>query len=83
MCSQKGYNIKGGGGMTNTELLEKVIANSGYKKQFLASKIGLSYQGFLNKVQNKQDFRAKEIMILCKLLRISSELKEAIFLPRM
>ena len=65
--------------MTNTELLEKVIANSGYKKQFLASKIGLSYQGLLNKVQNKQDFRAKEIMILCKLLRISSELKEAIF----
>ena len=68
--------------MTNTELLEKVIANSGYKKQFLASKIGLSYQGFLNKVQNKQDFRAKEIMILCELLHISSEQKEAIFFAK-
>lgn len=68
--------------MTNTNLLEQVIANSGYKKQFLASEIGLSYQGFLNKIQNKQDFRAKEIMILCELLHISNEQKEAIFFAK-
>lgn len=39
--------------MTNTDLLKKKIEDSGYKMKYIASKIGLSYQGFLNKIQNQ------------------------------
>lgn len=61
--------------MTNTELLEKKIADSGKKKTFLANKIGLSLAGFRNCCINKAEFKASQIQILCEELGITS-LKE-------
>lgn len=61
--------------MTNTELLEKKIKESGKKKVYLAKKIGLTYAGFRNCCLNKADFKASQIKILCEELNISS-LKE-------
>lgn len=61
--------------MTNTELLEKKIADSGKKKTFLANKIGLSLVGFRNCCINKAEFKASQIQILCEELNITS-LKE-------
>ena len=58
--------------MTNTELLEKKIKESGKKKVYLAKKIGLTYAGFRNCCLNKSDFKASQIKILCEELNISS-----------
>ena len=65
--------------MTNTNLLRVKIDQSGYKMKYIASRIGLSYQGFLNKLTNKASFTAAEIKGLCVLLQISVDEKEAIF----
>lgn len=70
--------------MTNTALLRKKIDESGYKLRFIAKQIGITYQGFLKKINNETEFKAKEIMILCDLLKIDIQEKELIFfLPLM
>lgn len=66
--------------MTNTTLLKAKIDASGYKMKYIAAYIGLSYQGFLNKMRNKTEFTAPEIKGLCELLHITIEEKEPIFL---
>ena len=67
-------------GLTNTELLEKKIDESGKKKEYRASKCGLSRQGFKNCIINTAFFNTKHIKILCAELNIVSlREKEAIF----
>ena len=58
--------------MTNTELLERKIKESGKKKVYLARKIGLTYAGFRNCCLNKAEFKASQIKILCEELNITS-----------
>ena len=65
--------------MTNTELLEKKIKESGKKVGYLAEKVGLSYAGFRNCVTNKSEFRAAHIDILCKELNIDLKEMKRIF----
>lgn len=67
--------------MTNTELLEKKIAESGYKKSYIAKAIGLkSSYGLAKKIRNENEFKATEINMLCELLHIDSlDEKELIF----
>lgn len=65
--------------MTNTELLRRKIDEAGYKLSYVAEQCGLTYQGFMNKVNNKSDFTAPEINKLRILLRLSPEDVERIF----
>ena len=65
--------------MTNTELLEKRITESGYKKSFIANKIGKSAYALSLKIKNKTEFKASEITILCDLLGIDDQERMAIF----
>lgn len=65
--------------MTNTELLREKMAASGYKLRFIAAKAGLTYQGFLNKLNNEQEFKASEIMAISKLLNLTEAERTAIF----
>ena len=65
--------------MTDTGLLKVKIEESGYKLQFIAERCNLSYQGFMNKVNNKTDFTAPEIKILRDLLKMSPTEMEVIF----
>lgn len=67
--------------MTNTELLEKKIEDSGLKKSYIAKAIGLkSTFGLSKKINNITEFKASEIDALCELLNIETlEEKEAIF----
>jgi hypothetical protein len=65
--------------MTNTALLEDYIKKSGYKKGFLVEALGISRYGFILKCNNKAEFKASEIDILCKLLNISVRDRMAIF----
>ena len=67
--------------MTNTQLLEEKIRQSGYKKSYIAKVIGLkSAFGLAKKIRNENEFKAGEINALCNLLKIESlEEKELIF----
>jgi hypothetical protein len=68
--------------MTNTELLEQKIKESGKKVTFLAEKVGLSYAGFRNCVTNKSEFKATHIDILCKELGIDLKEMRSIFFAK-
>lgn len=66
--------------MTNTELLEKAIDDSGLKREYIAEKCGITRQSLASKINNKSLFTAKEIGVLCEVLRITDlKIKEAIF----
>ena len=69
--------------MTNTERLRKIISNSGLKYSYIAEKIGLTYQGFKNKIENKNLFNVEEVDKLCKLLNITDVYqKEELFFAK-
>lgn len=63
--------------MTNTNLLRAKIIECGFTQQSIAKKIGISYQGFSNKINNIREFKASEINTLCELLNIKD--KDAYF----
>jgi hypothetical protein len=65
--------------MTNTNLLKKKIDESGYKLRFIASKLGITYQGFLKKINNETEFKASEMQILRELLNLMDSEFEQIF----
>lgn len=65
--------------MTDTELLREKIENSGYKLQFIAKSLGRTYQGLLNKINNRSEFRASEIQALYDLLGLTEKERVAIF----
>lgn len=56
--------------MTNTELLEREIADSGIKKGKIAETLGISYVTLRRKMYNESPFDTIEIIKLCKLLDI-------------
>lgn len=68
--------------MTDTKLLREKIEQSGYKLQFIAKKVGITYQGLLNKINNKSEFRANEIQALYNLLGLTEKERIAIFFNR-
>ena len=65
--------------MTETKLLKEKIEQSGYKIKFIANKVGLTYQGLLNKINNHSEFRASEIQKLSELLELTRDEQISIF----
>lgn len=69
--------------MTETEKLKKVISDSGLKYSFIAEKVGLTYQGLKNKIENKSLFNVEEVEKLCNILDITDiSQKEEIFFAK-
>jgi hypothetical protein len=69
--------------LTNTELLENKIRESGLKKGYLAEKCNLSRAGLRNCITNKATFNATQIQTLCEELEITSlQEKEVIFFAK-
>ena len=68
--------------MTDTKMLRQYIKKSGYKRTFIANRIGLTYQGYLNKESGRSEFTQSEIAGLCEILHISIEDKERIFFAK-
>lgn len=70
--------------MTNTDLLKKVIDESGMKISAIAKFVGISRQTLWNKVNNASAFNQYEIEKLCQILKITNiEAKEEIFFAKM
>lgn len=66
--------------MTDVQYLEKLIKESGKKREYLAEKLGLSRQSFSAKCNGKSEFNATQMRILCEELKIVDlEVKEAVF----
>ena len=65
--------------MVNTELLRSRIIETGFRINFIAGKVGVSYQGFLNKINNLSDFKSEEILSLQKILDLTAEERDRIF----
>lgn len=69
--------------MTDTALLEKKIQESGKKKGYLARKVNLSLGGFYNCCNNKAEWKASQIDILCDELYITDlNERQAIFFAK-
>ena len=65
--------------MTNTALLRQTIHDCGYRFDFIASRLGLSRQGLMLKIEGDTEFKASEIAALTQLLGLSSEQRDRIF----
>lgn len=66
--------------MTNTELLNELIKQSGLKKSYIAEKIGVTPVGLSNLIAGKSEFKASQINKMCDLLGIDDlAIKEAVF----
>lgn len=63
----------------NQEELKRAIKKSGYRMDYIAKSLGLSYQGFYNKVNAQSEFKISEIKDLCSLLRLDAEKMYLIF----
>ena len=66
---------KGGAKVTDTYELNRIIQKSGLTKGFIAEKLGITTYCFQMKRENKSQFTAEQIKILCETLGICS-LKE-------
>ena len=66
--------------MTDTKELDRVIQESGLRKSYIAGILGISLYSFQMKRENKRQFTAEQIKILCEVLNIKSlREKERIF----
>lgn len=65
--------------MVDTQNLEKKIEESGLKISYITAKLGITRQALDYKKRNKRKFRTAEIYVLCDLLNIPEEERQAIF----
>ena len=66
--------------MIKTDELKAIIASKGLKMKFIAEQLGLSYYGFILKLDNKNEFKMSEVVALCRLLDINDPIqRERIF----
>lgn len=65
--------------MTNVELLQEKLNNSGYKMTFVAKELGITYQALLNKLNNKSQFKVDEAKTLGILLHLTGAEVDRIF----
>lgn len=66
--------------MTNTQLLEKKIQQSGLKKVFIAEKIGVTPTTLSALINNKAEFKVSQIRTICQVLNIKDDAEvKAIF----
>lgn len=60
-------------------LLEQKIADSGYRKEFIANRLGLTRFGLRDKINNPDRWKVSEVSELVKLLNISKAESRKIF----
>ena len=60
-------------------LLEQKIVESGYRREFIAEKLGLTRFGFRDKINNPDRWKVSEVRELVKLLNISKADSRKIF----
>lgn len=59
--------------MTNTELLNEYINETGLKRNHVARMMGLTPYGLARKIRNESEFKVSEILKLLSILKIDSD----------
>lgn len=59
--------------MVDSLKLSYMIKRAGYTHKDCAEKLGITLQGFLNKLNNKSEFKYSEVCILAPMIGISIE----------
>lgn len=65
--------------MYNAQLLNDIITKRGIMRKHLAQVLGITPYGFSLKVSGKNEFRASEIRLLSKELRLTVRERDRIF----
>lgn len=65
--------------MIDTELLQEKLNKSSFRMTFVAKELGITYQALLNKLNNKCEFNAGEIISLRQLLHLTGAEVDRIF----
>ena len=68
--------------MVNTKKLQGKMRENGYTTESLATAVGLTVNGFFNKLHGKTEFKASEIMRLNTLLSLSAVDTDEIFFAK-
>ena len=69
--------------MTNTKLLQRVIDDSGLKRNAILEMMGFkAYSTLREKIENRREFTASEIIRLCEILNLTNDQREAIFFTK-
>ena len=69
--------------MTNSKMLRDIIAESGLKLSHIAEKLNISSYCLSKKINNENEFKPSEILVLCNIMFIEKlEEKEAIFFAK-
>lgn len=67
----------------NYELLNKVIDESGLKRAYIASNLGLSPKVFHDRVNGVSRWKADEVAVFCRILGLKKKVRDDIFFPSM
>ena len=67
--------------MTNEKLFREIVDKCGLKLQYLAEKMGISYQSLLNKLHGKTEFTVYEVSVFQQITGCSDERKRTRPLP--
>ena len=68
--------------MTDSLELDYAIKKAGLDRQKVAGLLGVSQMAFFNKIHNRTEFKASEIVALKKLLNLSNEQRDRIFFAK-
>jgi ferritin-like metal-binding protein YciE len=69
--------------MTNTEMLQRVIDDSGLKRNAILEMMGFkAYSTLREKIENRREFTASEIIKLSEILNLTNDQREAIFFAK-
>ena len=66
--------------MTNSKLLCEAIKRSGFKREYIAERLGITRACLKLKIDGKNEFLQSEIYCLTQLLSLSKKEREQIFL---
>ena len=69
--------------MVDVVALRQKIDESGYKLQYIAKQCGLTYQGFLPKLNGEREFTVSESWTIKELLQLTDEEWKTIFFCHM
>ena len=68
--------------MTNTEMLRDTIKAKGMKYNYVAEQLGITPYALQKKIDNENDFWAREIYVLTSVLGLSRKERDEIFFAK-
>ena len=63
----------------NNNKIDELIKEKGVKKNFLAAKLGMSYPSLYKRLNGQADWKAGEVLTICKILGLSKQERQDIF----